>query len=256
MNDLKAVIFCGGKGTRIREMTEFMAKPMVPIGGKPILWHILKTYGKFGVKNFVLTLGYKGETIKNYFTNYHFMLNDYTYNLKSGAVKIHSDHVEDWTITFSDTGLDTETGERLLNVEHLLDGQDRFMATYGDGLANIDLNRLLEFHLKHGKIATVTGGHGYHKYGLLENSGSQVTKFSQKPRLPERINIGFMVFERAIFRYLKPGIPIEDALTQLAEEGELMMFPHGGFFHPMDTLRDYEELNALWNEGKPPWKIW
>lgn len=253
---MKAVILCGGKGTRLREMTDFMAKPMVPIGGKPILWYILKIYSEFEIRKFILTLGYKGETIKSYFTNYNHMLNDYTFHLKTGDMKIHSDNVEDWEITFSETGQETETGERLLLVKKLLNGE-RFMVTYGDGLADIDIKKLMEFHLMHGKIATITGGHGYHKYGLLDVTDSgMVREFSQKPRLPNYINIGFMVFEDAVFKYIRPGKPVEDALSQLAQEGELMMFPHEGFFHPMDTLRDYEDLNAMWNSGKPPWKIW
>ncbi len=251
------VIFCGGKGTRLKEMTEFTAKPMVPIGGKPILWHIMKMYGKFGLREFILTLGYKGETVKHYFANYRYLLNDYTFSLKSGAIKTHSDNVDDWTISFADTGLEAETGERLLRVRNLLKGEQRFMATYADGLADVNIAELLKFHLKQGKIATVTGGHGHHKYGLLEvGGGGVVTAFAQKPRLPNYINIGFMVFEAAIFQYLKPGDTIEDALVRLAQDRQLMMFPHEGFFHSMDTLRDYEDLNAMWGSGNHPWKIW
>ncbi len=257
MHDMKVVIFCGGKGTRLKEMTEFMAKPMVPVGGKPILWHLLKTYGKFGVRKFILTLGYKGETIKSYFVDYRHLLNDYTLNLKSGDIKTHSDNVDDWMISFADTGLETQTGERLMRVRQLLEGEKRFMATYGDGVADVNIRDLLDFHLQHGKIATISGGHGHTKYGLLEvGEKGRVISFAQKPRLPNYINIGFMVFEPTLFRYLKAGDAIEDALERLARDDELMMFPHEGFFHAMDTLRDYEDLNTMWNSGNTPWKVW
>jgi glucose-1-phosphate cytidylyltransferase len=258
MEDMKTVIFCGGKGTRLREMTEFIPKPMVPIGNMPILWHIMKIYHSHGFNKFVLCLGYKADVVKNYFLNHNYMSYDFTSDLRAGSHCVHSDEIEDWVITFADTALETQTGERLLRVKKYIQDSPTFMATYGDGVADINIQDLLKFHRKHGKIATITGGHGFHKYGLLnvDPQSHKILSFHQKPRLPEYINIGFMVFENAVFDFLSEGEAIEDAIVKLAEIGEVDMYPHEGFFHPMDTFKDYEDLNGIWNNSKIPWKVW
>lgn len=258
LKDIKTVIFCGGMGTRLREMTEFIPKPMLQIGNRPILWHIMKTYDYYGSRNFILCLGYKGEEIKKYFLNYYHMAYDFTSNLKTREVSFHDKGIEDWTIRFANTGLETLTGERLARVRKHLECDKKFMVTYGDGVSDIDIRKLMEFHNKHGKIATITGGHGHHKYGLLkfDTKTFHVTSFEQKPRLPEHINIGFMVFEREIFDFLSPNRSIEDAFNSLVEAGELLMYPHEGFFHSMDTYKDYQDLNAIWASENVPWKVW
>jgi glucose-1-phosphate cytidylyltransferase len=258
----KVVILCGGKGTRIREETEFRPKPMVKIGSKPILWHIMKIYSFYGFKDFVLCLGNKGEMIKEYFLNYEIMNSDFTIELGRNHKRIqtHNLHSKDqWTVTLADTGDNTMTGARLKKIEPYIK-RDNFMMTYGDGVADIGLNKLFAFHLSHKIIATVTGVRPPSRFGELVTYGDRVTEFSEKPQIREGyINGGFFVFNRKVFDYLSDdenctfeGEPLE----RLAMDNELMAFSHNGYWHCMDTLRDLDILEKEWQEGNPPWKIW
>jgi glucose-1-phosphate cytidylyltransferase len=255
---MKTIILCGGFGTRLKEETEYRPKPIVQIGDRAILWHIMKIYDYYGFNDFVLCLGYKGEMIKEYFLNYEMLTSDFTLSLNSGRKWVHNHHlIEDWTITFADTGLKTLTAGRLKRVEKYLNGEERFMTTYGDGVTDVDINDLLKFHKENGKIATITGGHPFSKYGLLQTDADKcIVSFQQKPRLSDYINIGFMVFEKDIFERLDGDKMIEDVFVELAEENEIIMYPHEGFFHAMDTYKDYEDLNAMWSNGDAPWAIW
>lgn len=255
---MKVVIWCGGRGIRLNEMTEFVPKPIVQIGDRPILWHIMKLYSYFGFKEFVLCLGYKSEMIKDYFLNYPLKAFDFTKSLHlDNSTKIHSNELEDWKITFADTGLETLTGGRLLKVKKFLENDDIFMATYGDGLANININEILEFHKKKGKITTVTGGHPYSKWGMIQADSDNIVKsFWQKPVLTDYINIGFMVFNKEIFDFIKGDTEIEDVFRELVKDGQIAMFPHDGFFHAIDTYRDFLDFNKMWGTGQHPWKVW
>lgn len=256
----QVVILCGGLGTRMREETEFRPKPLVEIGGKPILWHIMKIYSHFGFKDFILCLGYKGQMIKQYFLNYRLMVNDFT--LRLGAPEdpkvYNGGSTEDWTITFAETGFESMTGARVKRIEPYIRG-DQFMLTYGDGVADVDVGKLWDFHSRHGKIATVTGVHSVSRYGELAVENNCVTEFSEKPQARQGfISGGFFVFDRKFFEYVRAeekcvleGEPLE----RLAREGQLMSYAHSGFWHSMDTYRDYEALNDLWKKGAP-WKVW
>lgn len=236
IQNIPTVIFCGGKGTRLMEETEFKPKPMVAVGGMPIVLHIIKIYAHFGFKKFILCLGYKGRMIKEYFSNPEFTA--------SGL-----------EIILADTGEETLTGERLLMVSKYLNGEE-FMVTYGDGVANIDLGKLVDFHRAKNVVGTITGVHPTSKYGLVNvDSGSLITAFDQKPRLHDYINGGFMVFKKDFLKYLKPGQMIEDRFVELAGERNLALYHHEDFWHCMDTYKDYEELNRLWTTG-PKWKVW
>lgn len=258
---MKVVILCGGLGTRLREETEFRPKPMVNIGNRPILWHIMKFYAHYGHKDFILTLGYKGEMIKNYFLNYELMNNDFTVELgQPEKLSFHNSHEESgWRITLSDTGEKTLKGGRLKKVQRYLD-EDTFMVTYGDGVANIDLNALLSFHITHGKIATVTGINPASRFGEMKVEGNQVRAFYEKPENNAQVvNGGFFVFNRAIFDFLTSDDDCDletETLERIADEGQLMVYKHTGFWACMDTLRDMEYLNNLWNKNKAEWKVW
>ena len=259
MEKIRTVIFCGGSGTRMREQTEYIPKPLVTVGDRPILWHIMKIYSHYGLNDYVLCLGYRGDMIREYFLNYEWLTQDFTMNLRSRLEwTTHEQHkIEDWTITFADTGQKTLTAGRLQKVEKFLKGSDTFMATYGDGVADVDVKKLLKFHKDNGKIATITGAHPSSKYGLLQTDPDKcIVSFQQKPKLGEYINIGFMVFEKKVFDYLEEDKMIEDVFVELAKEGEIVMYPHEGFFHSMDTFKDYEDLNELWAKGKTPWALW
>ena len=258
----KVVILCGGKGTRIREETEFRPKPMVEIGNKPLIWHIIKIYSFFGFTDFVLCLGYKGDIIKEYFLNYEIMNSDFTIEIgkNSKNIQVHNLQNEDqWKVTLADTGHDTMTGARIKKIESYID-TDNFMMTYGDGVANINLNKLLEFHLSHKKIATVTGVRPPSRFGELLIKGSRVTEFSEKPQIREGyINGGFFVLNRKIFTYLcddENCIFEKEPLERLATDGELRVFSHDDYWHCMDTLRDMDVLEKEWQKGNPPWRIW
>jgi glucose-1-phosphate cytidylyltransferase len=258
---MKVAILCGGLGTRLREETEFRPKPMVNIGSRPILWHIMKYYSQFGFKDFILALGYKGEMIKNYFCHYELTNNDVTIEL-GNPEKIHIHHSHDeggWKITLADTGEKTLKGARLKKVEKYIK-DDTFMMTYGDGIANVDINALLTFHKAHGKLATVTGINPASRFGELKIKGNQVESFSEKPSSADGlVNGGFFVFNIAIFDYLTTDDSCDleiGTLENIANKGQLMVYKHQGFWSCMDTLRDMEYLNKLWDAGQAKWKIW
>lgn len=261
MENMKVVILCGGAGTRLREETEFRPKPMVNIGPYPILWHIMKYYSQFGFKEFVLALGYKGDMIKNYFCHYELMNNDVTIELgQPEKTCIHYAHNEaGWKITLADTGEKSLKGARLKKVEKYITG-DTLMMTYGDGIADVDIGKLLAFHRAHGKMATVTGINISSRFGELKIDGDSVKTFSEKPQDGKGfINGGFFVFDRKILDYLTTDDLCDleiGPLEQIAAEGQLMVYKHGGFWACMDTLRDMEYLNKIWNDGRAKWKIW
>lgn len=257
---MKVVILCGGFGTRLREETETRPKPMVEIGGKPILWHIMKTFAHHGFKDFVLCLGYKGEVIKNYFLNYEQLNNDFTIELGTGKVEVHSLHDEEgWRVTLVDTGLNAMTGARAKRVEKYVDG-DHFILTYGDGVTDLDINELLQFHQSSGKIGTVTGVSPPSHYGELGIAGDQVVSFREKPRSQGSfISGGYFVLNREFFNYLSDdeGCVLErEPLERLAEDGQLAVYTHRGFWQCMDTYRDYLYLNELWDRGNAQWRKW
>jgi glucose-1-phosphate cytidylyltransferase len=259
---MQVVILCGGKGTRLREETEYRPKPMIPIGDFPILWHIMKTYAHFGHKEFVLCLGYKGQVIKDYFLNYRQVMSDLTLKLgEKETLQFHNSCVEeDWTVTLANTGEETMTGGRVKRIEKYIKG-DTFLLTYGDGVGNIDLKALLEFHQKHGKLATLTGVRPPGRFGELTTENGLITQFNEKPQATAgRINGGFFVLSREIFRYLDGGsdelIFEQEPLRRVAADKQLMCYPHDGFWQPMDTFREFELLNQLWRSGNAPWKIW
>jgi len=262
VNNIKIVILCGGLGTRLREETEFRPKPMVEIGGKPILWHIMKIYARYGFKDFVLCLGYKGEMIKEYFYNYEVLNNDFTIELgsRNKDIEIHNNHTEEgWRITLADTGDKALKGARLKRVEKYID-DDLFMVTYGDGVANIDINSLLAFHQNHGKLATVTGINPTSRFGELKIRGDQVESFTEKPQNNNGfMSGGFFVLNKGVFDYLSTNDNCDfeiGPLEKIAREGQLMVYKHTGFWACMDTIRDMEYLNKLWFEGKAEWKVW
>ena len=252
----KVVILCGGLGTRLREETEFRPKPMVHVGGRPILWHIMKSYAHYGFREFVLCLGYRGNVIREYFLNYEAMNNDFTISLGSGVRKIeyHGAHDEQgFRVTLVNTGADTMTGGRVKRIEPFID-DEVFMVTYGDGLANIDIRKLLEFHRSHGKIATVTAVQPVSRFGVLElDEKGAVESFAEKPQLEGWASAGFFVFERRFFDYLGGGdacVMEQEPLMRLAADGQLAAFRHDDFFVAMDTYREYEALNRIWNSGR------
>ena len=254
---IKVVILCGGMGTRLREETEYKPKPLVEIGGKPILWHIMKNYSHYGFKDFVLCLGYKGEMIKEYFYNYEILNNDFTIELGKHKVQIHNSHDEfGWKITLIDTGEKALKGARLKKIEKYIDS-DTFMVTYGDGVANINISDLLKFHNNHGKIATLTGVKPPSRFGTLSIKGNSVKSFIEKPQAIEGlINGGFFVFNKTLFNYLTDDDLCDleiGTLDKLAEENELMVYKHLGEWMCMDTVRDMDYLNKLWSYDKAFW---
>ncbi len=255
---IPVVILCGGMGTRLREETDYKPKPMVEIGGRPILWHIMKIYAHFGFQRFILCLGYKGNMIKDYFLNYEAMSNDFTLHLgEKNALTYQSNHSEqDFNVTLVDTGLNTMTGGRIKRIERFIDS-DTFMVTYGDGLSNIDIGALLAFHCSHGKVATLTATRPPSRYGILElASDGKVERFREKVQA-EWINGGFLVFNRRVFDYLDPNCVLEkEPMENLAIDGQLMAFRHEGFWIGMDTYREYEILNKMWDAGTVPWRVW
>jgi len=260
---MQVVILCGGFGTRLREETEYRPKPMVHIGNKPILWHIMKIYAYYGHHDFILTLGYKGDMIKQYFLNYEVMSNDVTLELgRPGSMSMHQSHTETgWNITLANTGEKTLKGGRLKRVEKYLEG-DTFMLTYGDGVADIDINKLVDFHYSHGKMVTVTGVRPIARFGELVIEGSRVQSFQEKPQVASEssvINGGFFVCNRKILEYITEDEHCDfeyGALEEIAAKGELMVYEHRGFWYCMDSLRDVEKLNKLWSEGQAAWKVW
>ncbi|MFQ6111926.1 MAG: glucose-1-phosphate cytidylyltransferase [Nitrospinota bacterium] len=256
---MKVVILCGGAGTRLREYTESIPKPMLHVGDRPILWHIMKSYAHYGFRDFILCLGYRGGAIKDYFVHYDDWKH-HDFRLSGGRVEnslpVEND-VHQWSITFADTGLDTNTGGRIKRIEKYID-EDCFFATYGDGLSDIDLRELLAFHRRSGKIATVTCVNPRFHFGLFEfNSKGEIVGFQEKPTLDHWVNGGFFVFGRAIFDYLEPNSVLErEPMERLAREGQLAAHKFTGFWKCMDTYKDREELNALWKRDDCPWRVW
>jgi len=256
---MKAVILAGGLGTRISEETHLKPKPMVEIGGRPILWHIMKLYSSHGVNDFVVCLGYKGYLIKEYFANYFLHMSDVTFDMLHNRMEVHQRKAEPWRVTLVDTGEDTLTGGRLKRVADYLRDEDAFCFTYGDGLSDVDIRALIAFHRQHGRKATVTAVQPPGRYGALALDRQRVLGFTEKPKGDGGwINGGFFVLSQACFDYIDgdrtswEGEP----LTRLAAEGELMAFEHDGFWQPMDTLRDKNHLESLWVSGAAPWKLW
>ncbi len=255
---MKVVILAGGLGTRLSEETTVKPKPMVEIGGKPMLWHIMSIYAAHGFKEFVLALGYKGEMIKDYFLNYHHRARDLTVRLDTGQVSLHDGSSEDWTVHLLDTGLATQTGGRLKRAAEFI-GNEPFMMTYGDGVSNIDIRGLLAFHQSHGRLATITAVRPPARFGQMVFDGEQVSRFEEKPQIGEGwINGGFFVLQPEICQYI-PGDDTaweREPLERLAVEGQLAAYRHEDFWYCMDTLRDVQLLDRLWSEGKAPWKTW
>jgi len=253
---MKTVILCGGFGTRLREETEFRPKPMIMIGEKPILWHIMKLYSHYGLYDFILCLGYKGEVIKNFFLEYDLVNSDFTIRLGTKEITRHSilDDESDWQVTLADTGNGTLTGGRVKKIEKYID-EDTFIVTYGDGLSDINLSELIRFHKEKGKIATVTGVRPVTRFGELSVDGDLVKTFSEKPQIANGwISGGFFVFQRKIFDYLDEQCMLERApLEKLAQENQLAVYKHSGYWRCMDTYRDLESLNQEWASGRPGW---
>ncbi len=253
---MKAVLLCGGFGTRLGEETQLKPKPMVEIGGRPILWHIMKIFEKHNINNFQLALGYKSDFIKDYFLNYNSLNNDFSVNVKTGKTKFINDINENWNIDLTDTGLKTMTGGRLLRLKENLKNEDTFMLTYGDGVSNVDLTKLLQFHKSHGKIATVTAVRPPVRFGELIINKNKVEEFAEKPQAGKGwINGGFFVFNKEIFDYIEnDSIMLErEPLENLSKTGELMAYKHHDFWQCMDTIREKEILESLLNSNNPPW---
>ena len=256
---MKAVILAGGLGTRLSEETVSKPKPMVEIGGKPILWHIMKTYSHYGINDFIICCGYKGYVIKEYFANYFLHQSDVTFNMIENKMTIHKDRSEPWTVTLVDTGDDSMTGGRLKRVLPYLKDEKSFCFTYGDGVADIDISELINFHKSHGKLATLTSTFPPGRYGALIIENDKVMKFEEKPKGDGAlINCGFFVLSPKVIEYIADDSIIweQEPLTNLVSDGELMTYKHNGFWHPMDTLRDKNKLNELLNLNKAPWKVW
>jgi glucose-1-phosphate cytidylyltransferase len=256
---MKVAILAGGLGTRLAEETESKPKPLVEIGGRPILWHIMQHYGRYGFKEFHVALGYKGDAIKRFFLDHHTLSGDLTVELSSGRATVHSPQVADWKVHLVDTGEATLTGGRIKRLERVL-GESTFMLTYGDGVCNVPLDRLVEFHRRERRLATVTAVRPPARFGGIEFDGERVKGFIEKAQIHEGwINGGFMVLEPGIFRYLAKGdaaVLEIDLLERLAQEGQLSAYRHDGFWQGMDTLRDKRYLESLWLGANPPWKTW
>jgi len=260
---MKVCILCGGYGTRIRDVAENIPKPMIPIGGYPILWHIMKYYGSWGFDRFVLCLGYKGDVIRDFFMNYRSHTTDFSIDLRGNSpIEYHdAGMAEPWTVTLAETGLNAMTGARIKRVEKYLSSEENFMLTYGDGVGDIDLRRLLDFHVSHGKILTVTGVRPPGRFGELQcDNDGMVTEFNEKPQTTGgRISGGFFVCRKEIFDYIGSAehtVFEQEPLRNLVSDGEMMVYRHDGFWQPMDTGREYQLLNTLYNEKKAPWVIW
>ena len=259
-HEMPVVILCGGKGTRLREETEYRPKPMVEIGPQPILWHIMKSYGAHGLDRFLLCLGYKGWEIKQYFLRYKEMHCDFTVAMDGSLpLEVHNqDGFESWRVTCAETGAETATGARLWKVRQYVDA-GTFCFTYGDAVSDVDVDALLDFHWSQGRIATVTGVHPTSRYGEIRIDGPKAVEFDEKPTAEGVVSGGFFVFQREVFNYLDddPNLFLEQRpLRNLARDGQLSVYLHEGFWHPMDTYRDYLHLNDLWKRGETPWKKW
>lgn len=257
---MKVVLLAGGLGTRLAEETGSRPKPMVEIGGRPILWHIMRIYSHYGFNEFLILTGYKGFYIKEYFANYFLHMSDVTIDIQNGSIEVHNNESEPWKVTLLDTGLETMTGGRIKRAQSFV-GDQPFLLTYGDGVADINLDEVLKFHKGHGKSITMTSARPDARFGALEiGSDMQVTSFSEKPKSEGGwINAGFFVCEPKVFDYIQEGdasVFEQEPLRKLARDDELYTYQHEGFWRPMDTLRDKHILNDLWNTQKAPWKIW
>lgn len=256
---MKAVILAGGLGTRLSEETGHRPKPMVEIGGKPILWHIMKMYSAHGINDFIICCGYKGYIIKEYFANYFLHQSDVTFSMKENKMEVHEKRVEPWTVTLVDTGDASMTGGRLRRVAQHLEGEDAFCFTYGDGVSNVDIGALVSFHRNHGKDATLTATFPPGRFGALDIEDKQILNFKEKPKGDgAMINGGFFVLSPKVIQRIENDTTVweQEPLTSLADEGQLMAFEHDGFWQPMDTLRDKQYLENLWAKGAAPWKTW
>lgn len=255
---MKVVLLAGGIGTRLAEETDVRPKPMVEIGGHPIIWHIMNIYAAAAFTDFVVALGYKGDLIKEYFLNFYPHNSNFTVHLGSGCVTYHDNKAPDWTVTLVDTGLHAQTGGRIKRLRPWLDNQT-FMMTYGDGVGSIDLRALLTFHRSHGRLATMTAVRPTSRFGSVVFNGHQVVEFTEKPQTEGGwINGGFFVLEPGVFEYIAGDATVweSEPLSQIAADGQLMAFPHEGFWQPMDTIREKRLLQELWVSGKAPWKVW
>lgn len=256
---MKVVILAGGLGTRISEETHLKPKPMIEVGGRPILWHIMKLYSAYGLHEFVICCGYKGYVIKEYFANYFLHMSDVTFDMTNNQMRVHQQNAEPWKVTLVDTGDNTLTAGRLKRVASYVQGEEAFCFTYGDGLSNVNISKLIEFHFCHGKLATVTAVQPPGRYGALQLEGTMVSGFIEKPRGDGGlINGGFFVLSPKCLDLINGDMSSWEGapLTQLAEKSELMAFEHQGFWQPMDTLRDKNHLEELWQSGEAPWKLW
>lgn len=258
---MKVIILCGGIGTRLKEETEYKPKPMVYVGGKPILWHIMKSYASYGYNEFILALGYKADYIKDYFLNQKAFTSDFTLKTKMHESEFHlgnRSEIDDFTITFVDTGLETQPGERILKCKKYIPISDeRFMVTYGDGVTNLNINTLVSFHIKSKTTATITGVHPRSKYGMVKiKKNGLVSHFVEKPVLSDWVNGGFMICKREFFSYIKKGETEHPALVRLAKKNLLSLYKHEDFWFSVDTFKELDDLNGIWKKGNPPWKIW
>ena len=256
---MKAVILAGGLGTRISEESHLKPKPMIEIGGKPIIWHILKIYSSHGINDFIICLGYRGYVIKEYFANYFLHMSNVTFDIANNKMEVHQQSGEPWRVTLVDTGEDTMTGGRLRRVRHFINDDEPFCFTYGDGVSDINIAQLVDYHKAHGRLATVTAVQPPGRYGALERQGDQVLGFTEKPRGDGGwINGGFFVLSPKVLSYIAGDETTWEAepLARLAQDEQLNAFEHEGFWHPMDTLRDKNHLEALWQSGEAPWKQW
>jgi len=256
---MKVVILAGGLGTRIMEESNTRPKPMIEVGGKPILWHIMKMYSYYGINDFIICCGHKGYIIKEYFANYFLHMSDVTFDMNNNKMEIHKRRAEPWKVTLIDTGELSMTGGRILRVSGLLKNDDAFCLTYGDGLSDINIASSIDFHFKHGKAATLTATYPPARFGVFEAKDGKIKKFIEKPRGDgSKINGGFFVLSPKIFQYLEDDDTVweNQPLQSLAKDGELMSFDHEGFWQPMDTMKDKNYLNDLWDTDKAPWKVW
>jgi glucose-1-phosphate cytidylyltransferase len=256
---MKVVILAGGLGTRLSEETDLKPKPMVEIGGKPILWHIMKMYSTHGVNDFIICCGYKGYVIKEYFANYFLHQSDITFCMKENKMTVHEKRAEPWTVTLVDTGDDSMTGGRLARVSKYIKNEDCFCFTYGDGVSNVDITKLIAFHKQHGKDATLTSVYPPGRFGALDMEGNKIRRFTEKPKGDGAlINGGFFVLSPKVLERITGDHCTweQEPLKSLAKDGDLMSFKHEDFWQPMDTLRDKVHLQNLWDSGKAPWKIW
>jgi glucose-1-phosphate cytidylyltransferase len=256
---MKVVILAGGLGTRISEETVVRPKPMVEIGGKPILWHIMKIYSYYGHHEFIICLGFKGYMIKEYFSNYFLHMSDVTIDMQHNSMEVHQKYAEPWKVTLVDTGMETMTGGRIKRVAPYI-GKDTFLMTYGDGVSDVNITKIIEYHKRHGKAATVTATQPSGRFGVMGiGAGERVTSFQEKPAGDGSwINGGFFVLDASVFDLLTDDLTIfeKEPLEQLSRKEQLMAFKHDGFWYAMDTLRDRNHLESLWQSGKAPWKVW